>query len=96
LLDVSNAHPQHTYEGFDITPTHFPNQKWLPGNIKLNVWDIHTDVPAGFAGEFDVVHVRAFISCIHDNAAEPILEKLLKLLKPGGYLQWVSSPHVPT
>lgn len=34
------------------------------------------------------MHIRAFYSCIKSNNVQPVLDNLLKLLKPGGYLQW--------
>jgi hypothetical protein len=37
------------------------------------------------------VHIRAIYSCIKDNNVEPLLTNLLKLLKPGRFLQWDES-----
>jgi chemotaxis methyl-accepting protein methylase len=88
---VSGAHPEHACDGFDITSEHYPHKAWLPNNVSLHVWDVHTAVPEEYSGVYDVVHIRAFTSCIVSNKVEPVLEKLLKLLKPGGYLQWVGS-----
>ena len=37
------------------------------------------------------MHIRTIYSAIIDNKVEPLLSNLLKLLKPGGYLQWDES-----
>lgn len=59
--------------------------------MRFHVWDAFSEVPPEYVGVFDIVHIRAFYSCIVDNNVEPVLNNLLKLLKPGGFLQWDES-----
>ena len=39
-------------------------------------------------GAFDVVHVRLLILVVQKTDPANILRNLLRMLKPGGYLQW--------
>ncbi|KAK3319751.1 hypothetical protein B0T19DRAFT_488015 [Cercophora scortea] len=74
-------------------------KQWLPENLSLRTWSVFDDVPADLAGTFDVVNVRLIVFVIEEDPA-PVLRNLLKLLKPGGYLQWceidLESQHVET
>jgi len=89
LLDLSREQPHHRYDGFDITPVHFPAADWLSSkNITLHVWDAFSELQQETAGVYDVVHIRTIASAIKNNNIEPLLSNLLKMLKPGGYLQW--------
>lgn len=77
--------------GFDITSSNFPASAWLPSNIRFHTWDAFAEVPSEYIGAFDIVHIRTFYSCIKANNVQPVLDNLLKFLKPGGYLQWDES-----
>ena len=55
----------------------------------MEVLDITGDIPEHLHGVFDIVAVRAFISAIRNNDTTPFLNGISKLLKPGGYFQWV-------
>jgi hypothetical protein len=59
--------------------------------VNFHVWDAFSNVPPEYVGVFDIVHIRTFYSCIKDNNVELVLTNLLKLLKPGGHLQWDES-----
>lgn len=78
----------HEYHGFDLTSSHFPGSPWLPENVNFSVWDLFTGIPAHMQEAFDIVHIRAIASAVRNNDIQPIVHKLLGLLKPGGYLQW--------
>jgi hypothetical protein len=45
------------------------------------------DLPAEHAGQYDVVHVRAFSSVVNAGNPGPLIRNAYKMLKPGGYLQ---------
>lgn len=93
LLELIRSPPSEKFQldGFDITASNFPAAGWLPSNLKFHTWDAFSEVPSEYIGVFDTVHIRAIYSCIKDNNVEPLLTNLLKLLKPGGYLQWDES-----
>ncbi|KAI7286111.1 hypothetical protein KC345_g1394 [Hortaea werneckii] len=88
LLEVQRKWPTHEYHGFDLTSSHFPGQPWLPQNTNFSVWDLFADIPAHMEEAFDIVHIRAIASAVRNNEVQTIVQKLLGLLKPGGYLQW--------
>lgn len=77
--------------GLDITTAHFPNAAWLPENVRFRVWDAYSEMPPEYEGAFDMVHLRALYSTVLDNKVDPLLSNCLKMLKPGGYLQWDES-----
>ena len=45
-------------------------------------------IPEELLGRFDLVHVRAFCIVVKGGDPRPVTANLVKLLKPGGYLQW--------
>ncbi|KAK0795581.1 hypothetical protein LTR02_008927 [Friedmanniomyces endolithicus] len=91
ILDLARQHPQHEYVGLDITPAHFPAAGNLPPNIRLHVLDAFAELPSEHVGAFDIVSIRTIYSAVIDNNVEPLLSNLLKMLKPGGYLQWAEN-----
>ena len=77
------------YHGFDLSPTNFPAKEWLGENITTHLLDAFMpDLPEEWVGKFDIVHIRAILSAVKDNNVEPLIKNLVKMLKPGGYLQW--------
>ncbi|KAI2474921.1 Methyltransferase domain protein [Pyrenophora tritici-repentis] len=44
--------------------------------------------PAELIGAYDLVHIRNFAFVLQDAEIPSILDKLIALLKPGGYIQW--------
>ncbi|KAJ5657976.1 uncharacterized protein N7484_001625 [Penicillium longicatenatum] len=88
LLDLlSQLNPSTELVGIDIDITQVGPREWLPDNLTLRQWNVFTDVPDDLVGAFDIVHLRHFAFVIEEDTT-PILQKLKKLLKPGGYLQW--------
>lgn len=79
---------QYDLHGFDISDNSFIATNRLPDNVKLHVVDAKGSPPAAFQGFFDVVHVRLVQAVIQDNDPQWIISHCLKLLRPGGYLQW--------
>lgn len=77
--------------GLDIRSANFPNAAWLPDNIAFAVWDAYNELPAEYEGAFDVVHLRALYSTVIDNKVDALLANCLKMLTPGGFLQWDES-----
>lgn len=76
-------------DGFDVNPVNFPDAAYLPASVRLQKFDVLADtLPAEMIGVYDLVHIRAFVSMILDGNLRPLLSVVLKLLKPGGFLQW--------
>ncbi|KAK3311847.1 hypothetical protein B0H66DRAFT_575676 [Apodospora peruviana] len=102
LLDLHSQLPSSTETelvGFDTDIEQVGPRKWLPDNLSLRQWSVFENVPEDLVGTFDIVNVRLIVFVIEEDPA-PVLRNLLKLLKPGGYLQWceidLESQHVET
>ncbi|KAK4499472.1 hypothetical protein PRZ48_009987 [Zasmidium cellare] len=75
--------------GLDIDISQAPPKETLPSNVTFRAYDFFDDAPPeDLLGSFDVVHVRLVILCVRDGDPGEILRNLVKLLKPGGWLQW--------
>ncbi|KAL9093646.1 MAG: hypothetical protein Q9159_000175 [Coniocarpon cinnabarinum] len=89
LFDVSReVHASCQLVGLDISLTQAPPPEWLPHNVSMRQWDVLQEPPSDLAGTFDVVQARLLLFVVKNNDPAPILKNLIKLLKPGGYLQW--------
>ncbi|TGO49783.1 hypothetical protein BCON_0200g00120 [Botryotinia convoluta] len=75
-------------DGFDISTNQYPNSALLPSNVKLDIMDIFEPFPAGFKGRYDVVHISLLCVVIPGGDPRYVLDNVLTLLKPGGYIQW--------
>ncbi|CAJ2505409.1 Uu.00g128030.m01.CDS01 [Anthostomella pinea] len=75
-------------EGFDISFDAAPPPETLPSNVSFRHWNVKNDVPEDLVNVFDVVHVCFFSFVLLNEEVPRVVERLFKLLKPGGYLQW--------
>ncbi|KAF5875170.1 putative umta methyltransferase family protein [Botrytis fragariae] len=57
--------------------------------VHLYTHDGFQDYASEFHEQYDIVHARFWLCVVNDPDARPLLRKLLSLLKPGGYLQWI-------
>lgn len=94
LTDLYRELPLAQLHGFDIKVDGFPPHEWLPDNIRLQQLDIFKPIPEDLLGQYDIVNVRLFMFVVQNDDPGPVLENLVRLLKPGGYLLWVE--HNPT
>ena len=88
LIDVAREYPTARLHGFDIDTSQAPPKQWLPSNITLETWNIFDDVPENMIGTYDVVHLRLLVLVVHRSDIRNVIRKLLRMLKPGGYIQW--------
>jgi hypothetical protein len=88
LLEMAARFPQADLVGFDSTTSNYPHNTFLPPNVKLVQWNAFSELPREHVGIYDIVHLRTLGSAIVDNQVDPLLSNALKMLKPGGYLQW--------
>ncbi|KAK4500103.1 hypothetical protein PRZ48_008289 [Zasmidium cellare] len=75
-------------EAYDLSLAQTPPKQWWPSNVTFAQSDIFADIPADLQGRYDVVNIRLFMCVIQSLDPMPLLRNLMKLLKPGGYLQW--------
>lgn len=85
---AKNAPSSAQFDGFDISTNQFPHPSCLPKNVTLRQLDARSSAPDALCGKYHVVHVRLLFAVIDGNDPTPILNHCIKLLKPGGYLQW--------
>ncbi|KAI1211886.1 S-adenosyl-L-methionine-dependent methyltransferase [Annulohypoxylon truncatum] len=89
LMDLGSRLPESTQlSGLDISSDALPPDEWLPPNMTFRKWNIKDDVPEDLVGQYDIVHVRNFVYVLQDDEIPRVLDSLVKLMKPGGYLQW--------
>ncbi|KAF7890663.1 hypothetical protein EAF00_008978 [Botryotinia globosa] len=75
--------------GFDISSAQFPHPNYLPSNVRLEVVDsLQVDPPEELLESFDIVHLRLWLGVVMNGDPSAVLTHALKLLRPGGYIQW--------
>ncbi|EXJ59433.1 uncharacterized protein A1O5_12058 [Cladophialophora psammophila CBS 110553] len=87
-LTLAHDHPNSKVVALDISADQYPPVWTPPANIEFGSWNFFDPVPEQFWERFDVVHVRAIYSTFQGRDKAEVLEKLIKLMKPGGCLQW--------
>ncbi|KAF2710677.1 hypothetical protein K504DRAFT_532466 [Pleomassaria siparia CBS 279.74] len=88
MLDLASKYPDINFHGTDYSLEQAPPREFLPSKVTLSKWDLlEGGVPEEYVGRFDLVHVRLLVCVIKNNDPLPILEKLVKILEPGGFLQ---------
>ncbi|KAF2962934.1 hypothetical protein GQX73_g10636 [Xylaria multiplex] len=80
--------PAAQLDGLDISLEATPPTEWLPHNVRFMQWDIKQAVPAALLEKYDIVHIRLLSFVLQDDEIPSVLQNVIKLLKPGGYLQW--------
>ena len=88
-LDIAQTFTSAHIDGFDIDLQQCPPAEWLPSNVTLREWDIFSStISPALESTYDVVHIRLLLLVVQDNDPRPVLRNALRMLKPGGYLQW--------
>ncbi|KAL9108510.1 MAG: hypothetical protein Q9227_006725 [Pyrenula ochraceoflavens] len=90
LLDLApKCHPTTKLFALDINPAQLPPSAWLPKSIQSRYFNVFDGVIAGdLEKSFDIINMQVVFSFVKDHHISLVLDKILRLLKPGGYLQW--------
>ncbi|KAK0507361.1 hypothetical protein JMJ35_010399 [Cladonia borealis] len=80
--------PSTQLDGFDISSAGYPHESWLPNNVSLKTWNAFEEPHESYLGRYDLVHLRLFQIAIDNNDPSLLLQNCIKLLKPGGVIQW--------
>ncbi|KAK5137530.1 hypothetical protein LTR08_008510 [Meristemomyces frigidus] len=89
LLDMANELPRSAQlDGIDISFTQCPPRAWLPKNVNLRQVDVFSEIPDDLVEKYHVIHIRHFVCVVGGDDPRPLLQNLLRMLKPGGWLQW--------
>ncbi|KAI1758443.1 S-adenosyl-L-methionine-dependent methyltransferase [Xylaria castorea] len=92
LFDIAKSLPPTCQlTGFDITSAAFPPPQSWPPNVSFKTQDMLLPLPASEIGTYDIVAVRFVSSATTRAEWARAIENLIKLLKPGGWLQWIDS-----
>ncbi|PQE31078.1 umta methyltransferase family protein [Rutstroemia sp. NJR-2017a WRK4] len=89
--ELSKSKISAQLDGFDISTKMYPPPITLPTNVRLDTLDIFQPIPEALRGWYDVVHIRLLCLVIPNGDPRPVLDNILTLLKPGGYIQWDDS-----
>ncbi|KAL8715485.1 MAG: hypothetical protein Q9220_000820 [cf. Caloplaca sp. 1 TL-2023] len=89
LVDLAD-HVPHDWKlhGFDMSSENYPAKEHLPDNVTLSILDCFEEPPLEMREKFDVLHVRCFALNVKGGDPGFLIGNLLKMLKPGGYIQW--------
>ncbi|EDP52230.1 hypothetical protein KXW98_001633 [Aspergillus fumigatus] len=90
ILDLLRQLPNAKFHGFDISSEQYPAPGFLHPNVSLSKLDILGEIPEEYREKFDVVHARLLVQVVNQAGSDPVpvIRNMMKLLKPGGYLQW--------
>jgi len=89
LRSVASQLPQAQLDGYDLSLAQCPPTQRLPDNIALREWDLFAEPLAEeMLGAYDVVHIRLIFTIVANDDPGVVIRNLVKLLKPGGWLQW--------
>lgn len=78
----------------DISNAMFPPKQSWRKNMSFGTWSIFDDVKEEHVGRFDVIHIRFIVSVLFQDIKrrDVVVENVKKMLKPGGWFQWVEPP----
>lgn len=89
VLQVSRRLPETVkLLALDINTIQLPPEAFLPKNVEVRKFDILAPPPEDLIGTLDIINIQIVFVLIDDEHIQPVLATILKLLKPGGYLQW--------
>lgn len=99
LLQLARKHPLAELHAFDINLNNLPPSEWTP-QIQRREYNIFELPPIELQGTFDIVNVQLTYTFVNDTRIDVVLENILLLLIPGGWLQWTefsadTSVHTP-
>lgn len=77
--------------GLDFDTSKFPEAETLPSNVRLELANAYEPFPDEYRNRFDVVHLRHFILATKKGQCVALVQNLLSLLRPGGWLVWVEA-----
>ena len=94
LAQLSEALPSTCkFEGLDINLTQQPPSSWLQSNVSFRYLDIQAELPDDLVERYDLINVQFTQAFTSDESFPPMLQSIVKMLKPGGYVQWTETLH---
>jgi SAM-dependent methyltransferase len=94
LLELATSLPESLQlDAFDISAEQFPVASTLPSNISLHTADVKLPFPVELHEKYDIIHLRLLVCALEKDDWELVTRNCLKLLKPGGIIQWDEGDH---
>ncbi|KAH7317889.1 S-adenosyl-L-methionine-dependent methyltransferase [Rhexocercosporidium sp. MPI-PUGE-AT-0058] len=90
---VDSAAVKRNFTGFDISTVMFPRVAKEGFNFIQH--DARKPFPVSEQAKYDLVHLRFLAAAFRERDIKGVVENVVSLLKPGGYLQW-EDPDVGT
>lgn len=87
-IEFAAEYSQAQIIGFDISTDLFPPSWTLPNNIRFEKQDICDPIPEQYRNHFDIIHLSLIIGGIYNKDKNMVIQHLVEMLRPGGYLQW--------
>ncbi|ORY14669.1 hypothetical protein BCR34DRAFT_645720 [Clohesyomyces aquaticus] len=88
-----SAQVEHNFIGTDIVESYFPPESKGSPDIELLVQSITKPWREDWKGTFDLVHQRFALPAAGKEGIRDALRGLIRLVKPGGWIQLVESDH---
>ncbi|KAF2165450.1 hypothetical protein M409DRAFT_24299 [Zasmidium cellare ATCC 36951] len=85
---LSTQNVQAEIYAYDLSLSQSPPQPWWPPNTTFTPLDIFDPIPLHLISKYDLLCLRHFICVIQSGNPTRLLKQLLRMLKPGGWLQW--------
>jgi hypothetical protein len=80
-------------DAYDVSAEQFPARASLPANVALYTADVKVPFPEALHGRYDIVHLRLLVCALEKEDWRVVADNVLRLLKPGGYIQWDEGDH---
>jgi hypothetical protein len=95
-IEAAEEYPAAEVIGIDISNAQFPAPRTCPENCSFYILDMMQPVDQDYKGCFDVINVRLLAGSLEGKDFTPIIDNLLQMLKPNGWIQWldISSPVI--
>ncbi|KAM0720820.1 hypothetical protein Q7P37_003105 [Cladosporium fusiforme] len=89
LHDIARVLPSTTkFEGLDIDLAQCPPAGWTPPNVSYKQCDALAPAPDNMLARYDVIHLRHFVTVVRGSDPIKLVESLISMLRPGGWIQW--------
>ena len=76
----------YSYRGLDMSAAQFHSNP--PRGVEFGTLNILDPVPTELENTFDVLHLRLLVLGLPTGTWTTASQNILKLLKPGGWIQW--------
>ncbi|SMR59405.1 unnamed protein product [Zymoseptoria tritici ST99CH_1E4] len=89
LLEASEEFPEaDRLDGLDVVIDQAPPKHLLPANVHFEYLDAHADIPQQYLERYDLINAKFLLGLVRDGNPNPLIKRLLQMLKPAGYIQW--------